>query len=255
MGNSRIGSVRKTKAKPKKKSRFKFFFTLTIIIFGIVLLLLSPIFDVGKIDILGNSKVSVATIKQVAGLDTTVNIFSVNSSKVIAKLEEIPYIKSAYISKTYPNSLSIEIAERKVCGYINYKEMDIYILIDEEGMVLETKTYVEQKLPIIVGLTFEGFSVGEILKTENQNSFESVVILSKLFEKYGLEDVGKMDVSDIEDIHLYIDNIDILFGGMTEVDKKLQDLRGILDSDKIPKGARSILDMHDTSKYVFKFLR
>lgn len=222
---------------------------------AVVLLLLSPVFDVSNVNVSGNSKISDAAIKQTAGLDTVVNIFSVSSSKAEKKLEQIPYIKYANISKTYPDSLSIRVVERKVCGYINYKETDTYILIDEDGMVLETKTYMEEKLPIIVGLDFESFAVGEILKTENEGTFQSVVTLWKLFEKYGLADVEKMDVSDTENIHLYIDNVDVLFYGMTDVDKKLQGLKGVIDSGKIPKGARGILDWQPPNEYIFRYLR
>ena len=231
---------------PKKRASFKGVLWAAGGIFAVLLVMVSPIFEVRQVNVTGNTVVEEAAIRAAVGLDAKANMFAVLSYRAVSALEAMPYIKSAKIVKTYPNTIDIAVVERKVCGYVEFARMNTYLLIDGEGMVLGTQTYLSEKLPVIVGLSFDDFAVGRRLETENKDAFDTVVTLSNLFDKVGLEDVVKVDVSDNRDIHLYIRNVDVFFGGMDDADLKIQTLKVL--AAELPPEARGFLHMEDISK-------
>ena len=238
----------------KKRVPFKGIVLTAAIVFVLILVMLSPLFTVRQITVEGNTVVRTEEILKTAGLDAEVNIFSVMSHQAVQKLEKLPYIQRARIVKDFPDALTITVTERKVRGYVEYARMNTYLLIDGEGMVLGTQSAMTEKLPVIVGLDFAEFAVGHLLVTENPDAFDTVVTLSQLFVKNDLADIVKVDVSDSRDIHLYLRNVDVFFGGMEDADLKVQTLKAL--APELPAEERGFLHMEDIAKDpVFQFLK
>jgi len=233
---------------------FKRIMIVSVLVFAAVLFMISPVFDVQHINIAGNEIVAKEGIIRAAGLEGKTNIFSVLSYKAVQAVEDMPYIKTAVLEKHFPNAIDITVTERKPRGYVEFKSMHTYLLIDGEGMVLSTQTDITEALPVIVGLTFSDFAIGRRLEAENKDAFDMVVTLSQLFLKHELTDVIRLDVSDGADIHIYIRNIDVFFGGMADADLKVQTLKAIA-ADIKPED-RGFLHMEDVTKNpYFKFLK
>ena len=230
------------KEKQARRFPFKVVFVMAVCVFALLMLMISPLFDVQHVTVEGNAVVATDTILETAGLKEPVNIFSVMSGQTAKKLNAIPYIKSARIVKEYPNSIRVVVEERTARGHVELAHMDTYLLVDGEGMVLGTQTAWTDKLPVIIGLDFSEFAVGHILETQNPEAFDTMVRLSQLFVKNEMEGVAKVDVSDNKDIHVYIQNVDVLFGSMDYADVKVQILRE-LAANHIPADYRGFLDM------------
>ena len=119
-----------------------------------------------------------------------------------------------------PSTVIVNITEYKLRAYIPY--MGNYLYINDNGRVLDVRNSFTKQLPVLVGLKFDKFSLGERLEVENPEAYDVMVELSLLFEKYSLlGDIVKVDVSDTTDIHLYIDKIDVDFGSFENVNKKI----------------------------------
>lgn len=223
---------------------------LFVVIMGI---LLSPFFSISDVSIINNGERFTNTqIKNELSVSEGDNLIFFNKIKARKKLEENSYISSVTIEKKIPNALKVTVVERKVRGYVPY--MGAYLYIDEEARVLETKKTYYEPLPEVVGLNFAGFVLGEVLDVENVNSLEVVLQMSQMIQKYELlAEVLKIDVSDVNDIHIYINNVDVTLGDMSEIDQKVRVIAEIIKT--IPEEDRGTLDISDINKpYIFKYL-
>ncbi len=118
-------------------------------------------------------------------------------------------------------------------------------------IVLDTRPETIGSLPVITGLRFSGYSIGEVLPVENEDAFDSMVHLSELIAKYGITDISMADVSDSRDIHLFIGGVEVLIGSIENADYSLNWARSCLAG--IDKSARGTLYAIDTDNTYFTF--
>ncbi|MCL2352600.1 MAG: FtsQ-type POTRA domain-containing protein [Firmicutes bacterium] len=222
-----------------------------------LLVLMSPVFAITKITVAGNEKVTEAELLAACGVKQEDSLFSFNARKAAKNVaKNLSYVESVTFRKVWPNELRITVAERKLSGYVKYMNGS-YLYIDENGRVLEVSGMFTEELPVVVGLKFSKFSVGELLDVDNKTSFSTLVVLTRLFDKYGMRDykVSKVDVSDSGDIHLYVRNIDVKLGSAADADQKIRTLREILGKMPDADNIRGVLDLTVISgKYTFKIL-
>jgi cell division septal protein FtsQ len=223
-----------------------------ILVFAVLLsVLILPPFRVREISVEGNENVSAEEITEVLDGGVNSNILAFNTRKSKENiLNTYHYVKSVEIKKVIPSTLVVTVQEYKLRAYVPY--MGSYLCIDDEGRVLDVQKNNEKKLPVVDGLNFSEFALGETLQTDNPGSFSTVVQLSKLFEKYELaESINKVDVSDITDIHLYAGKVDIEFGDFTDANEKIVRIVEILKQlDTNYAGVLKITDNGGSFKYL-----
>ena len=248
-------SARRKGPKTNSTRFFRFLTALAALALAALFFLGAPFFYISDIGVFGNEKFSAEEIKHIAGAaGGSVNLFSFRTDKARGALLEDPYIKSADFKKTFPNRLEITIAERAEKCYVECKNPTVFLAIDETGMVLGKEDYISAKLPLIVGLSLDGFFIGEPLKTENDGDFNDVVLLNRVFEKYGISNILKIDLSDRENLHIFIGFVDVIFGSMDNYDYKVKMLREIMA--KLPEDSAGFLDISDPERdAVFKRLK
>jgi hypothetical protein len=98
--------------------------------------------------------------------------------------------------------------------------------------------------------------LGEVLETDNPGTYEAVEELSKLFAKYELlGDVIKVDVSDTDNIHLYVNKLDVKFGDFDDANKKIVTLNEILKQvDTSVAGVLDLTTVNSNSSSTYKYL-
>lgn len=228
---------------------------LTVIFFFLVIAaLISPMFQIEEIQITGNEQLNNEQIfdlggiggndenaKNVGGVGS--NIFLFNSGRAKSNLYTSNYIKRVKITKRLPSTIVINIEERKVRGYVPF--MNRYLYIDMDGRVIDIQPEKAKQHPVIIGLKFDSFSMGDILTVNNGYSLDYVVQISKLIDAYDLNDVMlRLDVSDKDNIHLYVNKIDVLFGTIDDAYKKVATLNEVLK--QIDTNEAGTLDISDT---------
>jgi len=209
---------------------------LAVVVICIAFVFLTPFFSMSNRTLYGNSIVSAEEIWEAAGFTRVTermgglrqypHFFSLTAAQMENGILKLPYIKTATVTKSFPNAVTIHVTERTVSGYVLYQDMT-FIYIDEFGMALEARTYMERNLPFIIGLNITHFQVGQYLAVDNPASFSVAVELTQLFKEHGLE-IDRIDVSNIFNIRLFIDNMDVLFGNMDNANIKLRNLAAIL---------------------------
>lgn len=76
------------------------------------------------------------------------SLLAVNPSEIQKKLEELPWVKQAYIKKRWPDTISIALIERVPMAL--YQKNKTIFLIDSEGEIIETSNLSPYKDLIIV---------------------------------------------------------------------------------------------------------
>lgn len=235
-----------------RKSPAKKLLFLTVVILAVFAVLLSPVFNIKQINITEMKKYSKEEICSMIGVRVGENLFAFSSDKAKKILCANTYVEGVKITKNFPSTINIEINERKVRGYVPY--MDSYLYIDEYGRVLEIKGSFTDPLPVVTGLNFSSFQLGEKIEAENKEAFDEVVVIAQVMTKYEMLDtVVKLDVSDTEKITAYVNKIEVNLGNITNCDEKIRTMAAVVK--QIPEKDRGSLDLSDLSKpIVFKYL-
>lgn len=235
-----------------KKKYTYFIMVVALIIFILLLLMLSPWLNIETIEVNGLKKVDQNQMIKDLELDKETNLLSFSKMKADYILTKNNYIESVKIKKVYPNKIIFNVKERELAGYVPY--VNDYLYIDKNGFVVDIKPTYSEKLPIIKGLQFDNFTLGQTLKVENQDAFNIVMRFTNAIEgKEITSDILELNVSDLDDIHLYIGAIDVLLGNGDDIHIKINTLIEIMK--KIPLDQKGFLDIKDIkSDPIFKLL-
>lgn len=243
------------KPKPQKRIDQRVILGVAFGLVVIIGLLLSPIFALKNIASEGANHYSTAELCEKIGLSKGDNILFFGKGRAAKTLEKDPYIADARLSMRLPDTIVIEVKERKVRGYVPY--MGAYLYIDEAGRVLDVQEACREALPMVKGLAFGNFTLGEVIPVENPEALDVVLYISQLMEKYELLDlVVEIDVSNPKSVYAYVNQVQIILGDMENGDTKIRYMAEIMKT--IPKEDRGTLDLSELDKpngtVVFRYL-
>lgn len=191
-----------------------------IIIFGLIALFMLPTFNISSIEFNGLDNISEDQAREMLTFTEGDNIFLASVGKSESNFLDNNYVEDITIHRILPSTMIVNVEEYKLRAYVPY--MGRYLYINDNGRILDIQDSITKQLPVVEGLSFEKFTLGEVLEVDNPSTFKTVVELSKLFEKYSLlDEVVRVDVSDVSDIHMYVGSIDVIFGDFENANRKL----------------------------------
>lgn len=97
-------------------------------------LLVNPRLDIKNINVGEVKKVGAVEIKQLSNIEEGQNIFSVSLNSGAKSIEAHPWIKSAVITRHIPDTINIEVVERKPLCLVS---MDELYVADEDGVLFK----------------------------------------------------------------------------------------------------------------------
>ena len=230
------------------------FFIISVVFLVTLILVISlfalPIFKITAININGLDNLNRAQIEEMITANIGDNIFTFSTSKSRKNILANNYVEDVKVKRELPNMVLVELQEYKLRGYVPY--MGSYLYINDYGLVLDVQKEMSKQRPVVEGLSFKDFTVGEILNVENPSTFDTMVDLSKLFDKYELlGDVVRVDVTDVNNIHLYVDRIDVEFGSFDDANRKMLTFIEILKQlDKSYPGVLNLTGANATFQYM-----
>lgn len=224
---------------------------ITIIMFFLGILV-SPKYRIATTEINGLTLLNEREVFQQLGITDETHILSVSAKDLKSKLSNNFYVKDLTIKRTFPDILTINIKERELIGYVPYVQQFLYI--DTEGIVVDSQSEYTNPLPLIEGLNFSNFTLGEQILVDNNNAFTvAMQITNIMYEKDILNNVVRFDISDINDIHLYIGEVDVIFGSPENITTKINTLEEIFKSLSLTE--KGYLYIDDISKDpIFKYI-
>lgn len=217
-----------------------------IIVSSIICILLfgTSILRIKTIKVEGNEYYSDQEIMDAAGISQGLHLLQINKKKSSKAISALPYIDQVEIEIIFPTTVQLLVTQRKPVGYVPFT--GTYLSIDKVGRVIDqTQSKEVKNLPIIEGLKFDKFALGQELNVENEDMIIAIVELASLMEKYDLLNQEiRIDVGSSSQIHLYINSLDVIIGEINNLDKKIQWLceiiqeyqMGVLDLSNINEG-------------------
>lgn len=194
-------------AKKKRQAVFKLIKWLTlvgIIIGATIYTILSPIFNVKKVEVAGNSLISEEKIISLSQIEIDNNMFKYNKNNIIKNIKENAYVEDVKVKRKIPDTIQIEIVERQVTFMIKFA--NAYAYINNQGYILEISDK-KQELPIIVGIKTEteGIQEGKRLCNEDLIQLNDILKIMEAATSNEISDlITQIDITDNENYKLTI---------------------------------------------------
>ncbi len=139
-------------------------------------------------------------------------------------IKDIPFIERMDVKFDGPDTVTIEVYEKAVAGYVDFLGKLMYF--DREGIVVESSDEVMEGIPYVTGLSFDHCIVGKPLPVNDPGIFNEILSLTQLLTKYSIVTDG-IFFSDDESITLYLGDVRVNLGDMTCIDEKMMRLKNI----------------------------
>lgn len=161
-----------------------------IILFILVLvagtLLYLSTWTVDKVQVEGCEVVNTQSVsdamKAEAPLDNTLLLCMKNK---LNKIGDIQFVSKMDIEITDKNTVTVTVYEKSIAGCVLYK--GDYVYFDKDGIVLDASKKRVGSVPLIKGLSFTEWNIGKKLPSDDDKKFQTILTITQLVEKYGLE--------------------------------------------------------------------
>ena len=235
--------------------KFKIAIAVCILAFAAVMFMFSPFFYMQEIIISGYGIVSRSELQERIGADLTTNLLFFNTGQARRRVLENLYIADATFRRDLPGRLYVNVRERRLAAFVEHTPGS-FLYIDEQGRVLEIRPFTNQSLPIVVGLNFTRFALGEVLEVDDSTAFRIVTEYARLLYRHGLVcRVSHINVSDTANTRILVGNVEFNVGGLRDAEMKVRAIVGMLDEMPEAELARGLVDIREIrEEFIFKIL-
>lgn len=224
MGNSKKLSVSGMLARARTIGKIALVVAgVALIIFSYHKLAASSLFQLRNIEVTGNQRVSSAEIERLVHQNLSATFISTDLEVLQEQLQSITWIKRAQLTRILPDTLRVQVEERKPLALTRFEGQQAY-WIDEDAVVLgEFDISVDKNVPpIVYGFTQD---MSESARADNRERVELYKRLMRAFDtgelKYSSQ-IEEIDISNLRDVRLQ------LKPGPVEVDLGDRDFRARL---------------------------
>ena len=236
--NTKIKNIKEAKNKKKKKKTAKIVLIIVLFITVCILLASSEIFNIKKVSVQGLDKLSDKEIVSYSNIVIGENIFKTNLAKAEYEIEKNPYVKTVEVKRKLPNTILVDIEERKISYMLQVAES--YIYIDAQGYILEISKE-KKEVPVLIGIVTDlsNIQTGDRLVKEDLLKFDKVneiVETCKSYEIYSF--LNRIDISNVSNYILYLEseNKSVHLGNADNLNTRMLWLKSIIEQTKDKKG-------------------
>lgn len=187
------------------------------------------------------------------GIDNTLIFWITNK---IGKGDKLDIFEEYSVKLVSPSKVKIKAYERNFQGYITNNGM--YYFLDKNGTVLKISDEKIKNIPKIVGLKYNKLPLYKKIDVKNVNVLNSLLTVVNSIEVYNYK-IKKIEVNDDAETSLFIEDLRIDLGKISNLDKKLKDLNdmyqkilkynGVLNMKRASEdGSYTLRKKADTSK-------
>jgi cell division protein FtsQ len=209
-------------------------------------------FQVRKVEVQGTSRVSADEVQALVRKEVEkTGVWKADLKGMNARLEKLPWIRIAIVSRVLPDGIRVRITERVPRAVVRTAS-GRFRWVDEDAVMLGEMLPTDQ-IPafFLRGLNEED---SEAARTENRERVEKFLELQRAWDAAGLsERVSEVNLIDIRDIRAQLaggdSHIEIRLGSQDH-GKRLKDGLEVLDAQKqSPRGALiSYIDLSQGNK-------
>lgn len=166
----RLRRRRKAVTRSKRRKIFVRSAVLLALLFVVWTVLWSPLLNVRDVQLRGARHTSATEVIRVLDLASGTNLLRLSTEAVEARVAELPWVRSAKVSRVLPDTLRIKIDEREAAMVLSLGAANW--IVDDTGRVLDTGK--RESLPVLSGANLEGIKVGMDLEAEQLTGALSV---------------------------------------------------------------------------------
>ena len=224
---------------------------MIILMVIIILIMFSKLFNITKITVLNNSKVSKEEIVAPSLLVENQNMFKVSKRRIANSIKANAYIEDVKITKKFNGEVIIDVKER-VPTYMLYCEKG-YAYINNQGYILEVSD-VALNLPVIKGYSTKDINAGNRLEKQDLEKLDIVIqIMDTANSKQIKEIITEIDITDKNNFILSIpsEKKTVQFGDESNINVKILWIIDIISRTKDVEG-EIIVKSPDIKKAYFR---
>jgi len=205
-------------------NKLKIAMAVGLIALAVALFLVSPFFAVGEVIISGYYRVSHDEIYEHLNISPSTNIFFFRRNSAIERIKSNLYIQDVEIRRALPRHVYVDVRERNLAAYIEHMP-NSFLFLDENGRVIDISSTITEPFPVVRGLHFTRFRLGELLEVPDPTAFSAVVRYTQILTYHELIDrISFIDVSDTSNIRILIYNLEFNVGTVHNADEKIRTL-------------------------------
>ena len=245
------------RAKKKKKRILKLVKWLTIlgILAGtIIFFLLSPLFNILEIKVVGNQKITSEKIIDMSGIIINENAFKIDTKQAIINILQEPYIEKVEIKRVLPSTIEIQVKERQATFMLEFANG--YVYINNQGYMLEIS---EEKLeiPIITGYItpVENIVPGNRLQTDDLKKMKAVLKIMETARSNEIEKmITKIDISNDRNYTLILEGEGktAYIGDASNINTRIQYLKLVIEKEQGKRGEVFVNQDVNTEGAIFR---
>ena len=141
--------------------------------------------------------------------------------------KQIPFIQSYDINFQSWNTIQIQIYEKSIVGYVDYKGYRMYF--DKDGIIVESSQEALENVIKIEGLYFSHMILHQKLPIEEEKIFNLILSLTQMLIKYALP-VDKVYFDSDYNITIYLDKLRFEIGQDIYLNEKIAKVNDLLPS-------------------------
>lgn len=220
--------IREERRKKRKRKRIAITFLVLVLLLAGAALVVVKVFTVEQVEVQGNQLYDSKQIEKWVLNDK----YSWNSLYVYLKYrfrkpEEIPFIDTMEVGLKVPHTITIEVYEKGLLGYLYIDSLGQNVYFDKDGFAVETSTDVIEGIPKITGLTCKQVVLYEKLDLAKKKSLKTLLSVTQTLKKYSLVPQS-IDYGDGGNLTLSYGAVTVSLGTVDNLNEKVKRLEKIM---------------------------
>lgn len=143
-------------------------------------------------------------------------------------INKLPFVEDIEVSYDNMHTVTLHVYDKAISGCIRY--MGQYVYFDKDGIVLQSMKEKREGVPVVTGIQFGTFTMGEAFNVKDSSLFDTIMNLSQLIAHYDIE-ISQIHVAD-ESVTLYSGDVLVILGKKEMYDEEISALSSVLETAK-----------------------
>lgn len=141
-------------------------------------------------------------------------------------INKLPFVEDIEVKYENMHTVTLHVYDKAISGCIRY--MGQYVYFDRDGIVLQSMKEKREGVPVVTGIRFGTFTMGEAFNVKDGSLFSTIMNLSQLINHYDIK-VSQIHVGD-NSVTLYAGDVLAILGRKEMYDEEISALSSVLET-------------------------
>ncbi|MGC8908199.1 MAG: cell division protein FtsQ/DivIB [Desulfomonilaceae bacterium] len=189
--------------------------------FVALLLVYLPYFNLREVEVVGNRRLSRAEVVEASGMESGINLLTVDLRAIAERLRRHPWVRSAAVYRRFPGRIVLEIEERTPRAILAANKL--YYVDEQAEFFTRLLPGDPVHLPLFTGVKEEDLRVsGGEIKEMLRNGLRLIDYMDKGSSGLDIADVSHLRIRVEEGLSLYTRSGQVIILGKTDLEQKME---------------------------------